>query len=1083
MSNTPSSDTPESTPRPESDAENSSPAEPKIDEQPIDEEKLQADLETAVRKVRSKRGDMVGGKIFKIKLTPELWKLMGCNLLVFVTSVCIMVLELTATRLIAKHVGSTLYTWTSVIGVVLAGITIGNYLGGWMADRFGAKQILRWLFLASSLLCFFVLLLDQIVSGQQRPDGWDQSTYILLIVTEMFLLPSIALGTISPAVASIALSTGQKTGITVGNVYAWGAMGSIVGTFMAGFVLIDIFGTRVIVVQTAVVLAVMGLIVSFGKRLYQTMVGAGWLQLVLVMALICTSTSNGAGYCGAVWGSLVGWESDRGVLEMLDSETRQGLLRRYHQKVAHRLTMPTSNTLTEWIETQDKVAVADPTEDRPDINLKDEFIKGATRARLELSLLITIHNELDRRSWLDTLVWIDDEIPEASSMAAWAKLGTRLGESLHEIGLLLNLRGDRIGEYHDESNYSYINIYEGTDSLGDDTVKVLKLDKLIHSYFNPADPTRLHYDYELIYAGITELAASRASTEERMDVSARQFGDDIYQRLKAASQANALPDGVTLDSDRGELVIRGAFSDQQRLAVLKTLDSGAYLAAVERLVILSNAPDNFGTGAETPLDVDPQISQKVSESTMVQYMPNGKLLRSFRELTDKDVEQLVYVAKNLEPKFYRELQDLQRKTRRLSTLFVGGGGFIFPRWVEKNFPGSDRIDVVEIDPDVKLAVQSHLGLPSDDRTNITTHIADGRMFVRDQIRRNEQSTPVKYNFIYGDAFNDYAVPWHLTTVEYAREVKQLLHEDGLYLANIIDMFPRTVYPARKRNKGTVPYRGQFPPAVAAEAISHVRDNAPISLFRGMRIEHDNLGFLLNWDGRMTPRKATELKVAAGNFPDFHDAINSLYDMCNTPVAFEGELPQQLMIGITGNEGWQRCEAPFDALEVMRVEQGDVEVRDGFAIGCRGRMSDSLQEQLLGLAANNEEFEEVVMDLYKRSRHEDRGGKFLARFVNTVGEVFPNVYVFAAVRTGMPHDTRETFVVACSDGPVDFREINLYGNHWSGQPFATWETGADGDRHSSGQMQTLLELAEGKLLTDDFAPVDRLLKPVFESYEN
>lgn len=322
MSNTKSSDAPEPTPRPESDdTEKSSiaaeetatppsaadtetdtqlPAEPNVDEPQVDEERLHTDLETAVRKVQAMQGDMVGGKIFNIKLTPDFWKLMGCNLLVFVTSVCIMVLELTASRMIAKHVGSTLYTWTSVIGVVLAGITIGNYLGGWMSDRFGAKPILRYLFLASSLLCFFVLLLDQMVLNQQRPLDWNYSSYVLLVVTEMFLLPSIALGTISPAVASIALSTGQKTGITVGNVYAWGAMGSIVGTFLAGFVLIDVFGTRVIVVQTAVVLAVMGLIVSFGKRLYQMVVGAGWLQMVLVLALISTATSNGAGYLSLI---------------------------------------------------------------------------------------------------------------------------------------------------------------------------------------------------------------------------------------------------------------------------------------------------------------------------------------------------------------------------------------------------------------------------------------------------------------------------------------------------------------------------------------------------------------------------------------------------------------------------------------------------------------------------------------------------------------------------------------------------------------------------------------------------------------
>src|SRR5262245_19223375 len=65
----------------------------------------------------------------------DFWALIGCNAIVFGASVCIMVLELTASRLIANYVGQSLYTWTSVIGVVLAGISMGNYLGGWLADN------------------------------------------------------------------------------------------------------------------------------------------------------------------------------------------------------------------------------------------------------------------------------------------------------------------------------------------------------------------------------------------------------------------------------------------------------------------------------------------------------------------------------------------------------------------------------------------------------------------------------------------------------------------------------------------------------------------------------------------------------------------------------------------------------------------------------------------------------------------------------------------------------------------------------------------------------------------------------------
>ena len=38
---------------------------------------------------------------------------------VFVSSFCIMVIELVAGRIISRHLGASLYTWTSVIGIVL----------------------------------------------------------------------------------------------------------------------------------------------------------------------------------------------------------------------------------------------------------------------------------------------------------------------------------------------------------------------------------------------------------------------------------------------------------------------------------------------------------------------------------------------------------------------------------------------------------------------------------------------------------------------------------------------------------------------------------------------------------------------------------------------------------------------------------------------------------------------------------------------------------------------------------------------------------------------------------------------------
>src|SRR5918912_436581 len=63
-------------------------------------------------------------------------------IVVFVSSCCTLILELVAGRILAPFIGVSLYTWTSIIGVVLAGISLGNYLGGRIADRWPQRRTL-----------------------------------------------------------------------------------------------------------------------------------------------------------------------------------------------------------------------------------------------------------------------------------------------------------------------------------------------------------------------------------------------------------------------------------------------------------------------------------------------------------------------------------------------------------------------------------------------------------------------------------------------------------------------------------------------------------------------------------------------------------------------------------------------------------------------------------------------------------------------------------------------------------------------------------------------------------------------------
>jgi len=176
-------------------------------------------------------------------------------LIVFVSNVCIMVLELVAGRIIAPYVGVSLYTWTSVIGVVLAGMSLGNYLGGRLADRWASAQLLGSVYLLAGLFSVGILAADTL--GVQLPDAWPIVVRILAFTAALFFLPSMVLGMVSPIVVKLAVRDLAKTGSTVGRISAAGTVGSIAGTFATGFILISAFGTHVIVWGVAITLLAM----------------------------------------------------------------------------------------------------------------------------------------------------------------------------------------------------------------------------------------------------------------------------------------------------------------------------------------------------------------------------------------------------------------------------------------------------------------------------------------------------------------------------------------------------------------------------------------------------------------------------------------------------------------------------------------------------------------------------------------------------------------------------------------------------------------------------------------------------------
>jgi predicted membrane-bound spermidine synthase len=169
----------------------------------------------------------------------------------FVGSGCLLVLELVAARLIAPTVGVSLYTWTSVIGVVLGGVSLGNYLGGRLADRWPSRSALGLVYVAAAAASLAILGVLRYVHSLELPNSAPALLQVLWITTLLFLLPSTILGAPTPLLTRLTLASVDRTGRVVGRIQAAAAFGSIVGTFLTGFFLISWFGTRLIVAGVA----------------------------------------------------------------------------------------------------------------------------------------------------------------------------------------------------------------------------------------------------------------------------------------------------------------------------------------------------------------------------------------------------------------------------------------------------------------------------------------------------------------------------------------------------------------------------------------------------------------------------------------------------------------------------------------------------------------------------------------------------------------------------------------------------------------------------------------------------------------
>ena len=222
----------------------------------------------------------------------KLYPLFVLIILQGVISASSMVVEIVAGRMIAPYVGMSLYTWTAIIAVVLAGFSIGNWIGGKIATS-KITTALRvsggvMMFAAMSTACaglMLRLLATPIISNTSEP-----LVAISLITMGAFFLPSVLAGIPAPILTVAAMRGRSNSEYALGSMYAVGAFGAIIGTVAAGFLFIPHFGsTSTLILVSVVYIASSILCFWLGRgqmhQLFVTLPGAAILFLTSLYVL------------------------------------------------------------------------------------------------------------------------------------------------------------------------------------------------------------------------------------------------------------------------------------------------------------------------------------------------------------------------------------------------------------------------------------------------------------------------------------------------------------------------------------------------------------------------------------------------------------------------------------------------------------------------------------------------------------------------------------------------------------------------------------------------------------------------------
>ncbi len=204
------------------------------------------------------------------------------ELTVFLSGALVMVLEMVGARVLAPHVGTSAVVWTSLIGVVLACLAVGAWAGGRLADKNLSRRGLAFALAGAGIGSGLTAFCHEVIGQWVTSAVGNLYAAAVLAAVCIFALPAFFFGMITPYTIRLRIESVDSSGATVGRLYALSTAGSIVGTFLGGFILISYWGSTTILWGVAACMLGLSLCHGGGKlRLRAALLALCGLMAVL----------------------------------------------------------------------------------------------------------------------------------------------------------------------------------------------------------------------------------------------------------------------------------------------------------------------------------------------------------------------------------------------------------------------------------------------------------------------------------------------------------------------------------------------------------------------------------------------------------------------------------------------------------------------------------------------------------------------------------------------------------------------------------------------------------------------------------